>query len=104
VLSALIPFFRLLSFRFPDSGERGFLSRGWSKRISTMIHKAMKGVNPRAGNLDQRNLFARQTPRPRRLPRASSGRITELPNPDGRLSRVHLLLFGNEVIGATSKA
>jgi hypothetical protein len=25
---------------------------------------------------------------------AGSGRITELPNPDGRLSRVHLLLSG----------
>jgi hypothetical protein len=32
------------------------------------------GVNPRAVNLDQRRLFARQTPRPRRLPRRQQRR------------------------------
>ena len=37
-------------------------------------------------------------------PVAGSGGITELPNPDGRLSRVHLVAFRNEVISATSKA
>ena len=33
--------FRESSFQFPDSGERGLLCRGWSERMSAMIHKAI---------------------------------------------------------------
>jgi hypothetical protein len=94
-------FFRLLSFRFPDSGERGFLSRGWSERMSTIIHKGITlkfaiptaliialGISISVVYLPDKNLV------PVDYLITSSGKITELPNPDGRLSRVYLLLSG----------
>ena len=93
--------FRESSFQFPDSGERGLLSRGWSERMSAMIHKAITlkfvvptvlvlalGISIGAVYLPDKHLV------PVDYSVAGSGGITDLPNPDGRLSRVHLLLSG----------
>jgi hypothetical protein len=89
-----------ISFQFPDSGERGLLARGWSERMCA-IHKAITlkfvvptvlvlalGISIGAIYLPDKHLV------PVDYSVAGNGGITDLPNPDGRLSRVHLLLSG----------
>lgn len=105
--SALAPPLIWLKFncQFPDSEERGLLSWGRSERMRAMIRKAITlkfviptvlvlalGISIGAVYLPDKHLVPDQAEANHSV--ASSDGITELRNPDGRLSRVHLLLSG----------
>jgi hypothetical protein len=98
-----------LVFQFPDSAEGGILLWGRSKRASAMTHKAIilqfvvpaalaviaLGISIGAVYLTDKLLVPTDQAEANHSV-AGSGGITELPNPDGRLSRVHLLLSGTK--------
>jgi hypothetical protein len=76
------------------------VSRGWSERMSARIHKAitLKFAVPTALILALGiSIGAVYWPDKHLVPvdySVAGGGITDLPKPDGRLSRIHLLLSG----------
>jgi len=92
-------------FQFPDSAEGGILLWGRSKRASAMTRKAITlqfvvpavlavialGISIGAVYLTIKSLVLIDRSEARHSAAGSLG-IAELPNPDGRFSRVHVLL------------